>query len=353
VVPRPAPASLAAVGDRVAALIDRTLAAEGDRWADVDLALLDAFTSLRAMVAAGGKRLRPAFCHWGWVAAGGDPDAADIISAGAAIELLHTSALAHDDIVDGSTRRRGQRCLHVDYADRHRVHHWRGDSRRYGDGAAILIGDLAFVYADQFLHGAPRAAQRVFTELRIEVNVGQLLDLFGTATGEATVAQARTICVYKSGKYTIERPLHLGAALAGRLEDLAAPFSEYGVPLGEAFQLQDDLLGAFGDDEVLGKGVGDDFREGKPTALYALARSRAEGADAGLLRDRFGQADLRGDEVAAIQEIFVRTGARAEVESMVAALADRAVRTLAVAPIEAVARQELEALAQFVVDRRH
>jgi geranylgeranyl diphosphate synthase type I len=345
------PASLAAIGDRVAARIDETLADEATRWAAVDPAVGDAFASLRTFVAAGGKRLRPAFCHWGYVAAGGRPDAAEIIDAGAALELVHTCALIHDDIVDGSARRRGLTCLQVDYAGRHRDHEWRGDPRRFGDGAALLVGDLAFVYADQFLRGAPPTALEVFTELRIEVNVGQLLDLFGTATGEATVAQARAICVYKSGKYTVERPLHLGAALAGRLDELGEPLSRYGIPLGEAFQLRDDLLGAFGDDNVLGKGVGEDFREGKPTALYALALERATAADAVLLRDRFGRADLTGQEAAAIQDVFVRTGARAEVESMVAALADQAVTALAAAPMAGEARRELEELAGFVVGR--
>jgi geranylgeranyl diphosphate synthase, type I len=267
------------------------------------------------------------------------------------VELLHTSALIHDDVVDGSARRRGRPCLHVDFADRHRDHRWRGESRRFGEGAAILIGDLAFVYADQFLHRAPLTALQVFSELRIEVNVGQLLDVIGTATGDATLAQARTICVYKSGKYTVERPLHLGAALAGGLDNLAAPLSRYGIPLGEAFQLRDDLLGAFGDDRVLGKRVGEDFREGKPTALYAVARSRAGAADAALLRDRFGRADLTDEEVAAIQDIFVHTGARTEVEAMAAALADEAVGALAAAPIGRVARRELEELAHFVVGR--
>src|SRR5204862_4429615 len=127
----------------------------------------------------------------------------------------------------------------------------------------------------------------------------------GTVRGSGTREAARRICVYKSGKYTVERPLHLGAALAGRFAEFEAPLSAYGLPLGEAFQLRDDLLGAFGDEDLLGKPVGDDLREGKPTALVALARERASGDVATLLDDRFGQPDLADDEIAALQAALV------------------------------------------------
>jgi geranylgeranyl diphosphate synthase type I len=233
------------------------------------------------------------------------------------------------------------------------MQHWRGEPRRFGDGAAILIGDLAFVYADMLLGPAPAPAVEVFNELRLEVNVGQYLDLVGTATGSATVSQARTIGVYKSGKYTIERPLHLGAALAGRLDQFAGPLTAYGVPLGEAFQLRDDVLGAFGEDNKLGKGVGEDFREGKPTALYAHALASAAGADAALLRTRFGQPDLVEDEIGAIQEVIERTGARAAVERSIDSLVTQALAALDDGPIAEEAATELRRLATFVAGRDH
>jgi geranylgeranyl diphosphate synthase type I len=274
-----------------------------------------------------------------------------VVDAGAALELLHTFALAHDDIMDDSALRHGRPCLHVDFASRHRAHGWRGEARRFGDGAAILIGDLAFVYADQLLQGAPAAALDVFTELRLEVNIGQYLDLVATANRASTPAQAHTICVYKSGKYTVERPLHLGAALAGRLDELDKAYTAYGIPLGEAFQLRDDLLGAFGGGDRLGKMVGEDFRGGKPTALYALARDRASGADAVLLSERFGQPDLTDEEVRAIQVVLMDTGARQAVEEAVETLATEALAALGGAPVVDEARAELEALARFVTGR--
>jgi geranylgeranyl diphosphate synthase type I len=348
-----APDSLTTIASRVADRIETLLAGEIERWKAVDPDLAAPLESLRELVLAGGKRLRPAFCHWAFVGAGGDPGDPIVVDAGGALELLHTFALIHDDVMDGSITRRGLDAVHVDFMARHAVSSWRGEGRRFGEGVAILVGDLAFVYADVLLAGAPRSAIAVFDELRIEVNIGQYLDLLGTVRGGGTQEAARRICVYKSGKYTVERPLHLGAALAGRFDDLAPALSAYGLPLGEAFQLRDDLLGAFGDEDLLGKPVGDDLREGKPTALVALARERASGEAARLLDDRFGQPDLDEDEIAALQAALVDTGAVAEIESRIDTLVDESLGSLASSPLTADARDHLVELAWFVAGRNH
>lgn len=346
-----APTSLGEIAKRVDARIDEVLSAETQRWSQVDPAMHEPLRVLREFVLAGGKRLRPAFCFWAYVGAGGDPDDAAVIDAGAALELLHTFALVHDDIMDNSHRRRGLDTVHRHFEGVHAELDWRGEQRRFGEGAAILIGDLAFVYADQLLRGAPQAALDVYTELRLEVNVGQYLDLVGTVRGDASVDFARKICAYKSGKYTVERPLHLGAALAARLDELQGPLSAYGDPLGEAFQLRDDLLGTFGDAEVTGKPVGEDLRDGKPTMMVARARDAATGADAALLATRYGATDLSADEIVAMQGIIERTGARAATEAAVDALVAQALDALRDAPLSPTALDELDALARFVAER--
>ena len=337
------------VGDRIGALLD----AEVARWSEVDADLREPLESLTALVLAGGKRLRPAFCHWAFVGAGGDPSDPVVVDAGAALELLHTFALIHDDVMDGSVTRRGLDAVHVDFEARHTLSQWRGEGRRFGEGVAILVGDLAFVYADLLMTGAPRPAVDVFNELRLEVNIGQYLDLIGTVRGGGTRDAARRICIYKSGKYTVERPLHLGAALAGRLPEFEEPLSGYGLPLGEAFQLRDDLLGAFGDESLLGKPVGDDLREGKPTALVAMARERASGSGAKLLRDRLGEADLTDDEVADLQDVLRDTGAVQEVEAQIDSLVASSLSALRAAPLGDEAKQHLTDLAFFVAGRDH
>ncbi|MHB1930340.1 MAG: polyprenyl synthetase family protein [Acidimicrobiales bacterium] len=226
---------------------------------------------------------------------------------------------------------------------------------RLGAGVAILVGDLAFVYSDRFLAAAPAAARWVFDELRLEVSVGQYLDLLGTARRSTNPELARRICQYKAGKYTVERPLHLGAALAApdRFDEVAGPLSAYGMPLGEAFQLRADLLGVFGDAAVTGKPVGEDLREGKPTLLAALARAAASGAERRLLEHRVGAPDLDAGEVAALQEPFETTGARARVERIVDGLLEETLAAADRLPLVPAATTALVELARFVAGRDH
>jgi len=348
------PAWLAEVAKAVNARLEALLDAELERWAGFDADLEAPLDALRAFVLGGGKRLRPAFCHWGFLGAGGDPTDPIWVEAGAALELLHCFALVHDDVMDGSGTRRGLPTVHVAFDGRHREAGWRGEPRRFGEGAAILIGDLAFVLADRLLAGASRSAWDVWDELRLEVNVGQYLDMLHTARGAPTVASARRICTYKTAKYTVERPLHLGAALAGAEDEATrAALTGYGLPLGEAFQLVDDLLGAFGDPRRTGKPVGDDLREGKPTRMLALALERASGDDLTLLRTRVGATDLGDDEVVAILGILEATGARVDIETAVTDLADAALGAATQLPITGEARTALVDIATFVVQRDH
>jgi len=194
----------------------------------------------------------------------------------------------------------------------------------------------------------------VWDELRLEVNVGQYLDMLHTAMAAPTVASAERICTYKTAKYTVERPLHLGAALAGAVDDRTrAALTGYGLPLGEAFQLVDDLLGAFGDPRRTGKPVGDDLREGKPTRLLALALERSGGEDLSLLSTRVGADDIADDEVLAILAVLESTGARAEVEAAVSKLAATALERAAELPLASDARDALAEIATFIVGRDH
>ncbi len=344
------PPSLSTVGARVEARILALLDDELARWQEVDPDLEDPLASLRDLVLAGGKRLRPAFCHWAFVGAGGDPDDPRVIDAGAALELLHTFALVHDDIMDGSDRRRGLPAVHRQFMAEHERRHGQGEARRYGEGVAILVGDFAFVYADVLMADMGDAARTVYDELRIELCVGQYLDLVGTAGDGYDPVQAGRIGRYKSGKYTVERPLHLGAAMAGRADDLSGPLSAFGLPLGAAFQLRDDLLGVFGDASVTGKPVGDDLREGKLTPLTAAAHARAQGADAELLA-RIGAVDLADDEVRALQDLLVRVGANDEIEARIETLVEEALAALDAAPITEEARVSLAELAVYIARR--
>ncbi len=310
-----APPSLQRIAERVESRLTEVLTPELARWTELDPDLGAPMAEIGRLVLSGGKRLRPAFCHWGYVAAGGDPADAIVTDAGAAFELMHAFALFHDDVMDDAATRRGQPTTHTVFAERHAEAGWAGESRRFGEGVAILIGDVAFVYADRLLANANATAWSIWNELRIELNVGQVLDILGSVRGVRDVAQAERICRYKSGKYTIERPLHLGAALASpeRFESIAGSLSAYGLPLGDAFQMRDDVMGAFGDAAATGKPVGGDLREGKPTPLLARAVCAATPAQRSVL-DGVGRPGLTDDEVVAIQRVIVDTGALDDLE---------------------------------------
>ncbi|TVR24000.1 MAG: polyprenyl synthetase family protein [Ilumatobacter sp.] len=344
-----APLNLTRVAARVDARLAEFLAAERRRWVQLDPDLADPIEEVERLVMSGGKRLRPAFCHWGFVGAGGDPDDPRIVDAGCAFELMHAFALFHDDVMDDASTRRGAPTTHTVHTERHQASGWAGEARRYGEGVAILVGDLAFVYADVLLHDAPRPAIAIWNELRIELNIGQFLDIAGSVQRVRSIESAERICRYKSGKYTIERPLHLGAVMAApdRADELIPKLSGYGLPLGDAFQMRDDVMGAFGDEAVTGKPVGGDLREGKPTPLLARAVAAATPAQLAVL-DRVGAPDLTDTEVADIQQVIVSTGALDQLEAHITSLTESAIASLDEVDLTADARTELIELAEYV-----
>lgn len=343
-----APQSLLDVASRVDKRLESLLAVERERWAKVDADLVPPIDEIARLVLAGGKRLRPAFCFWGFVGAGGDPTDELVIDAGAALELLHAFALFHDDVMDGSLTRRGEPTTNAKFEASHGASKLAGESRRFGDGVAILVGDLAYVYSDQLMRNASPQAWTIWNELRIELNFGQYLDMLGSAMNERRREKAERICRYKSGKYTIERPLHLGALLAAPTrEDLIPVLSTYGLPLGDAFQMRDDVLGAFGDTAISGKPVGDDLREGKPTPLMAIATARANAAQLKELQ-LVGNQDLTPEQIVRVQEVIRETGALDELETVITRLTDEAIAAVQHVPFSQSVRDELITLAEYV-----
>jgi geranylgeranyl diphosphate synthase type I len=317
---------------------------------------VEPLSSARRDLLKGGKRLRPAFAWWAYRGAGGaDTDAA--MAAATSLELLQACALIHDDVMDGSDTRRGLPAAHRRFANLHRGHEWHGSSEGFGVGAAILLGDLALSWADELLlsSGMEQAAlvraKRIYDVMRTELMAGQYLDLLEQAVGGGSVSRAMTVVRYKSAKYTIERPLHLGASLAGASDELLAAYSAYGLPLGEAFQLRDDILGVFGDPQETGKPAGDDLREGKRTVLVAVALEGASPAQAQALRTHLGDPALDAAGVEESREVITDTGALAHVERLVDELATASYEALAAAPIEEHAADVLAALVQAATAR--
>ena len=342
------PSQLATIADRTSQALERVFVEELTTWQHLDESIVTPIEDLAAFVRGGGKRIRPAYCHWGFVAGGGDPASDAVMAACCAVELLQAFALVHDDVMDGSPTRRGNPTVWVRYIERHRVSGWQGEDRRFGEAAAILVGDIAMVLADRQMHDAAPATRAVWDRLRTELNYGQFLDVLGTARGNVTVEGARTIMANKTAGYTIVRPLQLGAAVAGSPE-LGSALAAHGMPLGIAFQLRDDMLGAFGDEAKTGKPVGDDLREAKPTVLLARARHAASAAQLEVL-DRVGPS-VTPDEVAQIQQVMIDTGAVDACEAEIVELLDEATAAIEHIPDVNGSREALQALADFVVSR--
>ena len=340
---------------RVQKVVDDFIAAHQASLDDVsdDLApLVEAVSDLLS----GGKRLRPAFCWWGWRGAGG-ADCEEALRAAAALEFLQACALIHDDVMDGSDTRRGLPSAHRRFAALHRGSEWLGSPEAFGVGAAILLGDLCLSWADELLldSGLPsdalRRAKVVYDGMRTELMAGQYLDLLEQARGGGSVDRAMLVVRYKSAKYTIERPLHLGAALAGATPEIFAAYTGYGLPLGEAFQLRDDVLGIFGDPHETGKPAGDDLREGKRTVLIATAMARATPAQAAQLRRHLGDPGLDAAGVESLREVIADTGALSHAETLIAQLTDSSLASLDSVSLEPPASEVLAELA-YAATRR-
>ncbi len=363
------PPEISYVASRVDDRLRQLFRHEHDRWVEVEPRLGEAVAELQRM-SGGGKRLRAAFCYWAWrgnlvnlgladekLSEDSDIEPASeeqIINCGAAFELLQTFALIHDDIMDGADTRRGLETIHVRQAHRVSELEWRGEPRRYGDGVAILVGDLSHVYADQLMGVSSPAARAIWDELRIELNLGQYLDMRSAAAGDSDRRTAQEVATFKSALYTIVRPLQLGSALASPLPqpELLEALDAFGRPVGQAFQLRDDLLGVLGDPDHVGKPVGDDLREGKLTELVASAHERADSDQLRTL-SLIGKRDLLPSEVAEIVGVMETTGAILDIETRIDHLVETASTLAADLPFGADIRHIMVTLANYVASRTH
>jgi geranylgeranyl diphosphate synthase type I len=333
---------------RVQKVLDDVLARQAEVLDRVspDLApLMDAVGDLLR----GGKRLRAAFCYWGWRGACG-PDSTGVLEVAASLELFQAAALIHDDVMDSSDTRRGMPAVHRRFAALHRGNGWLGAPESFGVAGAVLAGDLCLSWCDEMYADAdlsPEQLQRgrpIFDRMRTELMCGQYLDMLEQVRAQTSVEQARHVIRYKSASYTVARPLLIGGALADAPPALLAAYDAYGLALGEAFQLRDDILGVFGDPTETGKPAGDDLREGKRTVLVASTMAAASPAQGAELRRGLGDPHLDEVGVDRLRALMVETGAVDLAERLIAQQCEAALTALADADVEPVARAVLEQL---------
>lgn len=304
----------------------------------------------------GGKRLRARFAFWGWRAAGAASSPESVIALGAALEVFQAAALVHDDIVDNSDTRRGAPSTWRALESAHRGRGWSGSSEEFGRTGAILLGDLLLGWSDDLFEealndvdaAAARRAREQYARMRRDVTLGQFLDVAGEAAWPTTpdalhADRARRIAVLKSARYSVQQPLLLGADIGAATSEVRTALSEIGHPLGLAFQLRDDVLGAFGDPGLTGKPAGDDLTEGKRTLLVAYARERMDPASRAAFDARLG-SPMSGEEIAELQSLIRETGALDRVEREIADYAQRARDAIAAADFDDLAAHELDDL---------
>jgi geranylgeranyl diphosphate synthase type I len=339
---------------------------------------LDPFARFSADLLQGGKRFRALFCYWGWQSISGlessfdplatDPDKAQltaVLTASAGLEFFHAAALVHDDIMDKSDTRRGLPAAHRRFEELHREGGWLADAATFGTSGALLFGDLLLSWSDELIseafdslpsRDAARAARREFNRMRTEVTVGQYLDIleenaWRSQDDETLLSRAQRVIVYKSAKYSVEAPLTIGAAMAGGTPAHLEALRRFGLPLGIAFQLRDDLLGVFGDPAVTGKPAGDDLREGKRTVLIATARASLPGNAVRLLDELLGDPDLDEEQVATLQATIRESGAVDAIEASIADQVARAKTAVSNADLAPSAKAQLSQLADTVTRR--
>jgi geranylgeranyl diphosphate synthase type I len=326
----------------------------------------------------GGKRFRALFCYWGWQSVSGhssgfDPlppdsaasDLAAVVKAASALEIFHAAALVHDDIMDSSDTRRGLPAAHKRFESLHTEGGWTGSPHTFGQSAALLLGDLLLGWSDELFDtglrmlpdlGSREAARLEFNRMRTEVTLGQYLDILEERSWRSypepeLLSRAHRVIVYKSAKYSIEAPLAIGAALGGASIAQVTALRDFGLPLGIAYQLRDDLLGVFGDPQTTGKPAGDDLREGKRTVLIALARAKLAPNATRLLDELLGDAELSAQQVSMLQASIRDCGAVEQVERIIAHNVRIAIEAISHAPVSAAAREQLAQLADTVSKR--
>jgi geranylgeranyl diphosphate synthase type I len=325
---------------------------------------------------AGGKRFRALFCYWSWVGAIATAEsaqtelqrqssAAAMVGITAALEMFHAAALVHDDLLDQSDTRRGAPSVHKRFEALHKDSAWAGSPERFGIAGSVLVGDLMLGWSSEIfgnaLLSAPNAGiesacRNEFSKMRVEVMAGQYLDVLeeNSATTRPTseaVGRANRVMLYKTAKYSIEAPLLIGAAFAGAEPGLLRGLSAFGIPLGMAFQLRDDILGVFGDPKVTGKPAGDDLREGKRTVLVALTRESLSPSIGKLFDELLSSRDLEAEQITFLQQTITESGALAKTERMMEELADESLNALDALDIDPRAKIALRELALKVINR--
>lgn len=324
-----------------------------------DALAVEAIEMIADFTLASGKRMRPAVMYYAYLAAGGkDEDA--IKEASVSIELVHTFLLIHDDIIDRDEKRHGVSTLHERYKKIARILNPKKDSTHFGNSMAMIVGDMTSAMANEVIFNTRFDARLIIRALDMLQRIvyvtipGEMLDVLLEFKGSATEKEIMDMHERKTAKYTFEGPMYLGAVLAGNEEHMLEPFSRYALAAGKAFQLQDDILGVFGDEKKLGKPVGSDIIEGKQTLLVIKALAAASSSQKSIIHSLLGKKDLSESELQAFRSVIRDTGALDYSVDLSKKLIAEAIDSLQVVEFKnAAAKDFFEGAAQYVISREY
>lgn len=355
----------------VQAKLDAFCELKRDELSEISEDLIPLIDYTQALL-AGGKRFRALFCYWSYAGQlASAPQEHDltidspIVGVAAALEMFHAAALVHDDLLDQSDTRRGAPAIHKRFESLHQANGYVGSSERFGLAGSVLVGDLMLawsseIFGEALLLGVSEQAEsscrHEFGKMRFEVMAGQYLDVLEenaapTRTDGAAVARANKIMLYKTAKYSLEAPLLIGAALAGAETETLSGLSDFGIPLGLAFQLRDDVLGVFGDPEVTGKPAGDDIREGKRTVLIALTLETLPKSVANIFEELLISGEIDSEQLEFMRQTITDSKALEKTERLISEHSYRSIEALAALEISDQGRNALARLADQVINR--
>ena len=342
--------------------IDRELAGfldEQIKKTERDSELKDIMFNIKEFCLRGGKKIRPAFFIFGHKCFNGDNEK-EIIKASMSVELMQAFLLMHDDIMDRSNLRRGKPTFHKNYEGFCRKK-YSTDARRFGENMAIIGGDIIFALGSNILatsnfpEGRKRRAMEKFNQVCLDTSLGQVADLLALAKDPEQITEKEIIKehIMKTAKYTVEGPLHMGAILAGAGERDLDVLSRYALPLGRAFQIQDDILGLFGAERETGKPVDSDLKEGKKTLLILKALEESDQIQKNIILSALGNGNLSRDDLIEVQNIVKNTGSLDYSRNMARKLIGQAKKEIEKSDFRKEAKDFLTGITDFVLERKH
>jgi geranylgeranyl diphosphate synthase type I len=321
-----------------------------------DAVITGAVKHVKKLTLSGGKRIRPALMYYGYVGMGGK-EKERMLKAAVSIELVHMFLLIHDDVIDRDFERHGVSTINKIYEDLGKKYFPDKDSRHFGNAMALIVGDMIAALGNQIIfesgfknHLVMKALSKLQSIISYTV-VGEVKDFYIGYKGKATEKEVMDMYEYKTAKYTVEGPLHLGAVLGGADEETLKLISGYSIPVGIAFQIQDDILGVFGNEEKLGKKVGSDIEEGKMTVLVTRANQKAGSKERKIMNSILGREGLSFDEIERFRSIIRNSGSLAYAQSIAERSVEKGKQQLAKTKFKKETKDFLYGMADYIIKR--